>query len=152
MIFSPQEPMFIDGNLKENILGASEVDNSVLVKVLKDADLHSYVNNHEKGIGMILDNRGENLPVGIRKRISLARSMISDGQIVLLDEPTEGLDKNGKEAVIDLIQDFKNRKKTIVIASNDQSIIDLSDALIDLNSKPKPTVVRAKKWTRTQKI
>ncbi len=145
MIFSPQEPKFIDGTLKDNILGASKVDNKVLANILRMVDLQSYINNHEKGLNMNFDNRGENLPVGIRKRISLARSIIGDGNIVLLDEPTEGLDKIGKDAVINLINEFKNRNKTIIIASNDQSIINLSDTLVDMNSKPKPTIVRARK-------
>jgi ATP-binding cassette subfamily C protein LapB len=143
LIFSPQEPKFIDGTLKDNILGSNKINNVVLVKILKDVGLQSFINNHEKGIDMSLDDRGENLPLGIRKRISLARSMINDGHIVLLDEPTEGLDQIGKDLVINIIQDFKNRNKTIVIASNDQSIINLSDVLVDLNSKPKPTIVRA---------
>ena len=145
IILSPQEPTFIDGSLRDNILGESQIDSNQLVKILKEVDLLNYVNHHEKGINMSLDDRGENLPVGIRKRISLARAIISDGCIALLDEPTEGLDKGGKDAIIQLIQEFKNRKKTIVIASNDQSIINLSDVLVDLSSKPKPTIVRARK-------
>ena len=71
IILSPQEPTFIDGSLRDNILGESQIDSNQLVKILKEVDLLNYVNHHEKGINMSLDDRGENLPVGIRKRISL---------------------------------------------------------------------------------
>ena len=43
------------------------------------------------------------------------------------------------------IKNFKNEKRSLIIATNDQSIIDISDILIDLNSKPKPQVVKNKK-------
>ena len=58
--------------------------------------------------------------------MSLARALINDGTLAYLDEPTEGLDKEGKKAVLDIIKRLKVQKKTILIASNDQEIIDLA--------------------------
>ena len=63
----------------------------------------NYVNVHEQGINMLLSNRGKELPLGVRKRISHARSLINNGKIVLFDEPTEGLDVSGREAMLKLI-------------------------------------------------
>ena len=145
LIYSPQEPKFLDGSLRENIFGSDEVDNNIILNILKRSDLFDYVNNHEQGINMALEDRGENLPIGIRKRISLARGLTNNGKLAFLDEPTEGLDHKGKEAVIKMITDFKTEGKTVIIATNDQAIVDLSDSLIDLSSKPKPIVVKTKK-------
>ena len=64
--------------------------------------------------------------------------MINNGKVVFLDEPTEGLDNEAKKSVNKIIKNFKNEKRSIIIATNDQEIIDISDILIDLNSKPKP--------------
>ncbi len=133
IIYSPQEPKFIDGSLAENIIGTNKIENKEINAVLKDADLLNYINNHEQGISMKLDNRGEELALGIRKRISIARSIVNDGQIVIFDEPTEGLDEAGKQSVISLIDKFKKKNKTIIIATNDQDIINDSDKLVDLN-------------------
>ena len=133
IIYSPQEPKFIDGSLAENIIGTNKIENKEINAVLKDADLLNYINNHEQGINMKLDNRGEELALGIRKRISIARSIVNDGQIVIFDEPTEGLDEAGKQSVISLIDKFKKKNKTIIIATNDQDIINDSDKLVDLN-------------------
>ena len=96
-------------------------------------------------LNTILEDRGETLPVGIRKRMSLARAMINRGQLIILDEPTEGLDITGKEKVKNLINNEKQKKKTIIIATNDQEIINLSHILVDMNSKPKPNIARVKK-------
>tara|TARA_Y100000816_G_C26028462_1_gene538259 strand:- start:66 stop:1190 length:1125 start_codon:yes stop_codon:yes gene_type:complete len=133
IIYSPQEPKFIDGSLAENIIGTNKIENKEINAVLKDADLLNYINNHEKGISMNLDNRGEELALGIRKRISIARSIVNDGQIVIFDEPTEGLDEAGKQSVISLIDKFKKKNKTIIIATNDQDIINDSEKLVNLN-------------------
>ena len=71
--------------------------------------------------------------------------MVNNGKTVYLDEPTEGLDSDGKKSVHNIIKNFKKAKKSLVIATNDQEIIDISDILVDLNSKPKPLVVKQKK-------
>ena len=69
---------------------------------------------------------------------------MSKGKIVFLDEPTEGLDKEGRKSIYKIIEEFRKEDKTIVIATNDQEIIDTSNLLIDLDSKPKPIVVKQK--------
>jgi ATP-binding cassette subfamily C protein LapB len=144
IIYSPQEPQFIDGSIRDNIIGENKIDQENLVKILKEVDLINFINSEQNGINKQLDNRGEQLPLGIRKRMSLARALINDGTLAYLDEPTEGLDKEGKKAVLDIIKRLKVQKKTILIASNDQEIINSANILIDLNSKPKPIIVKQK--------
>ena len=142
--YSPQEPTFIDGTLGDNIIGSNQIEPSELTNTLRDVDLLNYINSHESGINMVLDNRGEDLPLGIRRRISLARSIIGNGTIVVFDEPTEGLDKVGKDAVYKLLKKLKDSKKTIFIASNDENILTMANITIDLNIKPKPSVKKVK--------
>ena len=142
--YSPQEPTFIDGTLGDNIIGSNQIEPSELTNTLRDVDLLNYINSHESGINMVLDNRGEDLPLGIRRRISLARSIIGNGMIVVFDEPTEGLDKVGKDAVYKLLKKLKDSKKTIFIASNDENILTMANITIDLNIKPKPSVKKVK--------
>ena len=143
--FSPQEPKFIDGSLKDNLIGSNEVKESDFVRILREVDLANYINNRENGINTLLEDRGETLPVGIRKRMSLARAMIKQSQLFILDEPTEGLDKTGKDTVIALIKNACLKNKTIIIATNDEEIVNMSDVLIDMNSKPKPNISMVKK-------
>ena len=143
--FSPQEPKFIDGSLKDNLIGSNEVTESEFVRILNEVDLANYINNRENGINTLLEDRGETLPVGIRKRMSLARAMVKQKQLFVLDEPTEGLDKIGREAVIKLIKNACLKNKSIIIATNDQEIVNMSDILIDMSSKPRPNISMVKK-------
>jgi len=143
--FSPQEPKFIDGSLKDNLIGSKEVRESDFKNILKEVDLDHHINSREKGMNTLLEERGETLPVGIRKRMSLARAMVKQSQLIILDEPSEGLDKSGREKVINLIKNQNLKNKTIIIATNDQNIINISDILIDMSSKPKPNIAMVKK-------
>ena len=143
--FSPQEPKFIDGSLKDNLIGSNEVKESEFIRILNEVDLANYINNRENGINTLLEDRGETLPVGIRKRMGLARAMAKQRQLFILDEPTEGLDKIGREAVIKLIKNECLKNKSIIIATNDQEIVNMSDILIDMTSKPRPNVAVVKK-------
>ncbi len=138
--YAPQEPTFIDGTLGENIVGANQIDEKKLIETLKQVDLLNYVNSHESGINMQLENRGESLPLGIRKRIGLARSIINEGKVILFDEPLEGLDENGLKAITKLIEKFKTEKKTVIIASNYNYFEDLANVIVNLGFKPKPLV------------
>ena len=61
--------------------------------IIKNVDLDEFVNQSPEGIKMPIYNRGIDLPFGIRKRIALARALVVDGQVVILDEPTDQLTK-----------------------------------------------------------
>ena len=145
LIYSPQEPKFVDGTIKDNLIGETKIEQDQFVKILTDTNLINFINSDKNGVNKILDSSDDQLPLGIKKRMALARGMINNGKVVLLDEPTEGLDNETKKSVNKIIKNFKNEKRSLIIATNDQSIIDISDILIDLNSKPKPQVVKHKK-------
>ena len=145
LIYSPQEPKFVDGTIKDNLIGDMKIEQDQFIKILTDTNLINFINSDKNGVNKILDSGDDQLPLGIKKRMALARGMINNGKVVFLDEPTEGLDNEAKKSVNKIIKNFKNEKRSIIIATNDQSIIDISDILIDLNSKPKPQVVKNKK-------
>ena len=145
LIYSPQEPKFVDGTIKDNLIGETKIEQDQFVKILTDTNLINFINSDKNGVNKILDSSDDQLPLGIKKRMALARGMINNGKVVLLDEPTEGLDNETKKSVNKIIKNYKNEKRSLIIATNDQSIIDISDILVDLNSKPKPQVVKHKK-------
>ena len=127
------------------MIGSNEIRESLFNQILNDVDLTNYMNNRENGINSLMEERGETLPVGIRKRMSLARAMVNQGQLIVFDEPTEGLDKIGRESILELVKKENAKNKTIIIATNDQEIINLSNILIDMGSKPKPNIAKVKK-------
>ncbi len=114
-------------------------------EILDSADLLDFVNSDPKGIHMPLNNRGEDLPFGIRKRMALARALAISGQIVALDEPTESIDERGKKAIYKLIGNLIKNNKTLIISSQDEEIIAKADLKIDLDKKPVPLVADIRK-------
>ena len=140
LTFLPQEPKFIDGSLLDNLIGPAEIKKDKMTEILKSVDLIDFVNSDPNGIKMPLPNRGEDLPFGIRKRIALARALVINGQIVIFDEPTESIDEKGRNSIYALITNLLKSKKTLIIASQDEVILNQASHLIDLDIKPVPKV------------
>lgn len=69
---------------------------------------------------------------GMMRRLELARAMMHDPDILLLDEPTSGIDIDGKRIILDYISKLKG-SKTIIIASHDPQEIELADRVVYLN-------------------
>ncbi len=141
--YLPQEPKFVDGRMLENMVGGKEINQNFLREVIKRSDLENFINAHPEGINMNLEDRGENLPLGIRKRIALARSMMVNGKIFLFDEPTGNLDEKGRNCIYSLIQEVRKSKLTMFVATADEKIIEKSNMIINLDAKPKPEIIKS---------
>lgn len=141
LIYLPQEPSFIDGTLLDNLLGLSEIKKDKMNSIIKNVDLDEFVNQSPEGIKMPIYNRGIDLPFGIRKRIALARALVVDGQVVILDEPTESIDEKGRKSIYNLIKNFIKSKKTLIISTQDDEILSNASCIIDLDTKPIPKII-----------
>jgi ATP-binding cassette subfamily C protein LapB len=86
------------------------------------------------------------MALGIRRRVAIARALATQGQLVLFDEPTAGLDVEGCNTIYKLLNELTKKNKTIIIVSHDPLIVKAADYHIDLATKPVP-IVR----TRTEK-
>ena len=142
IIFLPQHPSFVGSDIISNLIGINKIEKSKLEQILEEVDLTSFINSNPNGLKYDMQNHEHSLPFGIKKRIALARALINDGKIVILDEPTEGVDEKGREKINELISKFIKQKKTIIVASHDSQITKDANVIIDLNIKPKPKVIR----------
>jgi len=150
--YVPQEIDLFNISIKDNIKinldrNSSNYDNDgFLIKVIKMVGLDDFINNLTDGLDGIIQDNGKNIPRGIKKRIAIARAIISDGKIIILDEPTSSLDFEGLKKLYKILNDFRELKKTIIIASHDQNILKSAGIIIDLSVKPIPRIgVRKKK-------
>lgn len=75
---------------------------------------------------------------GMKQRVNIARAILFDGDIFIMDEPFKGLDKDNKEKVIKFLKDyFKSREKTVVIISHDiNEVREFVDSFILLKNEP----------------
>lgn len=74
-----------------------------------------------------------NLSTGQQQRVKLAASLIKKPSILMLDEPGANLDKEGKALIENLVHQYRNQNKMVVIASNQADELDLCDEILDLN-------------------
>lgn len=144
LMYLPQEPAFFSGSIYENITTNKPPQSDIrLDQILSFSGLKKFIDSSPEGLGTMIREGGRNIPVGIRKRIGLARALASDGSLVIFDEPTEGLDNEGCAAVYGILNQFAG-KKTIFVVTKDPNILKATSIIIDLSSKPVPTLLGKK--------
>ncbi|MBL4615912.1 MAG: ATP-binding cassette domain-containing protein [Magnetovibrio sp.] len=143
IIYLPQEPSFFTGTVRDNILAYNpDLDEKGLNTVIRDAGLENYFSTTREGFEMKLVAGGRNLPVGIRRRLALARALASDGRLVILDEPTEGMDSEGTQQIGRVMNVLSKKGCTIIALSHDPNIIKGALHILDLNAKPVPRLLK----------
>ena len=120
-----QEPFLFHGSIRDNILcgrpGATEAE---LVDAAKAAYAHDFIMSFPLGYDAQVGEIGSHLSLGQRQRIAIARALIKDAPIVLLDEPTASLDSESEHKVKDALRRLSAGKNTIVIAHRLNTIED----------------------------
>ncbi|MDY7001347.1 MAG: ATP-binding cassette domain-containing protein [Thermodesulfobacteriota bacterium] len=145
IIYMPQEPFFLAGTIRENLTMANPgLDAASLNRIIRAVGLRRFLDTSEKGLETMLARNGRDLSLGIRRRLALARALATDGNLAVLDEPTEGLDPEGAQAVYAVMNDLAKRGKTIIAFTHDRNIVKGANFILDLSEKPAPrlTLVR----------
>jgi len=117
MAFVPQDVMLFGGSIKENIAygkpGASEEE---IVEAAKAANAHEFVKNFPEQYETIVGERGIKLSGGQRQRIAIARAILKDPAILILDEATSSLDSESEQLVQEALDNLMKGRTSFVIA------------------------------------
>lgn len=129
-----QDNFLFTGTIKENILisnpNATEAE---LENVINASNLKDFISSLPNGIDTVIGERGVTLSGGQRQRIAIARAMIRNSQIIVLDEATSSLDNESELTVQKALDNLINNKTVITIAHR-LSTIKNADRIIVLNS------------------
>ncbi|MBU1001659.1 MAG: ATP-binding cassette domain-containing protein [Proteobacteria bacterium] len=143
LVYMPQEPEFLAGSIRENILMACpEADEAVLAEAVSRAGLSRWLDHSRQGLEAPMSELGRNLPLGVRRRIAMARALVTGGQLAILDEPLEGLDAEGAEAARVLMRSLAEQGRTVIVLSHAPDVVEHPHFIVDLNVKPVPTITR----------
>jgi ATP-binding cassette subfamily C protein LapB len=126
----PQEPFLFMGSIKDNLtIGEQYVSDEELLRVSKIAGLNEFLGKHEAGYDLLVGERGEGLSGGERQSVTLARALISDPNIIMLDEPTNSMDRQTEKAFIDKMEVIV-KEKTLIVVTHKTSLLRLVDRVI----------------------
>jgi len=113
----PQEVILFGGTIKENILyGSPEATDEQVRKAAEQANAWSFIEGFPDKLDTIVGERGVKLSGGQRQRIAIARAILKNPEILILDEATSSLDADSEKLVQEALNDLMRDRTTIIIA------------------------------------
>lgn len=129
----PQQPHLFNSSIRANILlGAPDADNSSIEAALADAGLAEWVAALPDGLETIVGGAGSALSGGEARRIALARALLKDAPLLLLDEPTEGLDPETERTVVQRLK-IRLQGKTVLLISHRPACLELAERVLRID-------------------
>jgi ABC-type multidrug transport system fused ATPase/permease subunit len=114
-----QETLVFDGTVRDNIAyGRDGATDAEIEEAARAADAHDFIVRLPEGYDTPVGQKGRRLSGGQRQRIAIARAMIRDAPLLILDEPTAGLDAESGERVLGPLRTLMDGRSTIVISHN----------------------------------
>jgi ATP-binding cassette, subfamily B, bacterial len=112
-----QETLIFEGSIRDNILyGRPEASEADIVSAAEAADAHEFISGLPEGYDTPVGQKGRRLSGGQRQRIAIARAMIRDAPILILDEPMTGVDVESGERIMEPLWRLMSGRTTIVIS------------------------------------
>lgn len=128
--YVPQDAGLFYGTLRENIaLGKPFAEDAQIVAAAELAGIAEFVNSHPRGFDMLVGERGESLSGGQRQAVALARAVMGDPPILLLDEPTGSMDFSTEEGIKQRLARYA-AGKTLILVTHRTSLLDIVDRII----------------------
>jgi ATP-binding cassette subfamily C protein LapB len=125
-----QDTWLFSGTVKENLqMGFYEYDDAHLLNIAKISGVDDFVASHPQGYDMELRERGEGLSGGQRQSINLARALLHDPNLLVLDEPTSSMDIATEKSVIGRLKAWAGAR-TLVMVTHRNTLLELADRVL----------------------
>jgi ATP-binding cassette subfamily C protein LapB len=131
--FAPQDTLLFYGSLRQNLtMGVTHAHESQILAAVEIAGLAPFVNSHPQGFEMLVGERGDNLSGGQRRAVGIARALVADPPMLLMDEPTSNMDAR-REAHIKQALSRYLQGKTLLLVTHQPALLELVDRIIVLD-------------------
>ncbi|RWP60285.1 MAG: ABC transporter ATP-binding protein [Mesorhizobium sp.] len=126
-----QDLELVDGTIFENIIyGQDAASAGDAQRAAQLAEAHEFIEHLPQGYQTVVGYRGVNLSAGQRQRIALARALVRDPDILILDEATNAVDGLSEAAIVETLKSRAGRRTTIVISHHHSTISFCDDVVI----------------------
>lgn len=131
MAIVPQEVMLFAGTIKENIAyGKTNASDEEVISAAQQANALDFINSFPDGMETLVGDRGIQLSGGQKQRIAIARAILKDPSILILDEATSSLDSESERLVQDALEKLMKNRTSIVIAHRLSTIKNADTILV----------------------
>ena len=125
----PQDPFMFAASIKENISLSRSISKDELIKLIELTGLSELIKKSGQGDSLQVGENGDNLSVGQKHLVALARSLVHNPSILVLDEPTTGLDVGLERTVVNRLKKIVE-DKTLLVITHRFAALDLVDRVI----------------------
>ena len=129
-----QDVSLFYGSIKDNIcFGVPFIEDEAIIRAADISGVSEFANRRPSGLDSIVGERGQNLSGGQRQSVAIARALLFDPNILVLDEPTASMDNTTearmRKRLVDVVKD-----KTLILITHKSSMLDLVDRVVVMDN------------------
>jgi len=129
----PQQPHLFNSTIRENILLGREISDEQLHAALSDSGLAEWVATLPQGLDTPVGETGSAVSGGEARRIALARALVANAPVLLLDEPTEGLDGATEQTVVERLK-VRLQGTTLLVVTHRPACLQLAERIVRIGA------------------
>ncbi|MDF1813894.1 MAG: type I secretion system permease/ATPase [Verrucomicrobiales bacterium] len=131
--YVPQNPTLLYGTIRSNLkAGCPWVDDTEMLNAAERAGLMDFIRSLPEGVEYPVSEGGNTLSGGQRQALSVARAIIEEPRLLVLDEPTSAMDLSSERRLLKCLKEYlaENSERTLIIATHKRSVLGLVDRII----------------------
>ncbi|MEO6185352.1 MAG: ATP-binding cassette domain-containing protein, partial [Steroidobacteraceae bacterium] len=127
--YVPQESVMVDESVAHNLTLGEEIPEEQIRAALRAADALQFVDAMPQGLGTHVGQGGSRLSGGQRQRLAIARALIHEPRLLILDEATSNLDPEAQDAIVETVAHLKTRMAVLAVA-HQEKLVRVADQVL----------------------
>jgi len=129
--FVPQESLLFSATIRENVAyGRTDATEEEIVKALKLAEIYDEVMEMPNGLDTLVGERGITLSGGQKQRIAIARAIVKNAPIFIIDDALSAVDTETENRILENLREFLSDKTTIIVSHRVSAVMDADEIIV----------------------